>query len=195
LRAGCFQSLVDVQCFDLEAVQSIRTDARHREVSAAHYASPAAKSAAVNSLDVVLLGATEIDTAFNVNVHTDSQGVIMGGSGGHSDTAAGAKLAMIVAPLIRARLPIITEKVLCTTTPGSTIDVLVTQRGIAVNPARAELCARLREAGLPVQDIHDLYKTAIAATGKPRAIKRSERVVADVIYRDGTRIDQIFQVE
>ena len=63
----------------------------------------------------------------------------MGGSGGHSDTAAGAKLAMIIAPLFRARLPIVTERVRCISTPGRDVDVLVTQRGVAVNPRRAEL--------------------------------------------------------
>ena len=119
LRAGCFESLMDVQCFDLAAVESIRTDPRHQEISAMHYASPASKSAVVDSLDVVILGATEVDTDFNVNVHTDSNGFIMGGSGGHSDTAAGAKLAMIIAPLFRARLPIVTEHVHCVSTPGS----------------------------------------------------------------------------
>ena len=98
LRAGCFRNLMDVQCFDLDAVESIRSDPRHQEISAMHYASPTSRSAVVDSLDVVILGATEIDTDFNVNVHTDSNGYIMGGSGGHSDTAAGAKLSMIIAP-------------------------------------------------------------------------------------------------
>ena len=156
LRAGCFQSLLDVQCFDLDAVESIRTDPRHMEISAMRYASPSARSAAVDSLDVVILGATEIDTDFNVNVHTDSNGYIMGGSGGHSDTAAGAKLSMIIAPMFRARLPIVTDRVTCISTPGKDIDVLVTQGGIAVNPAKAELRDRLVAAGLPVVDIHQL---------------------------------------
>jgi len=194
LESGCFQALMDVQCFDLVAVESLRKNPHHREVTAAHYASPTAKSAVVNSLDVVILGATEIDTDFNVNVHTDSNGIIIGGSGGHSDTAAGAKISMIIAPLARARLPIISEKVLCTTTPGRTVDVLVTQRGIAVNPLRPELSDRLKEAGLAVMDIHDLYKKAIDTTGQPKQIARNGRVVADVIYRDGTLIDQIHQV-
>ena len=102
LQAGCFRSLMDVQCFDLKAVESIKNDPRHQEISSFHYASPSHKSAVVDSLDVVILGATEIDTDFNVNVHTDSNGYIMGGSGGHSDTAAGAKLSMIIAPMFRA---------------------------------------------------------------------------------------------
>ena len=81
----------DVQCFDLKAIESIRENPKHQEISAMRYASPAAKSAAVDSLDVVILGATQVDVNFNVNVHTDSNGYIMGGSGGHSDTAAGSK--------------------------------------------------------------------------------------------------------
>ncbi len=195
LNAGCFQKLLDVQCFDLKAVESIRTNPNHSEVSAMHYASPDAKSAAVDSLDVVLLGATEVDLGFNVNVHTDSSGSIMGGSGGHSDTAAGAKLAMIIAPLSRARLPIVRDRVQCISTPGSTIDVLVTQRGVAVNPARPELKKALEDARLPVCSIEELKARAEAICGTPRAVRHGKKVVADVIYRDGTVIDQLYNVE
>ena len=195
LNAGCFQKLLDVQCFDLKAVESIRQNPNHSEVSAMHYASPNAKSAAVDSLDVVLLGATEVDLGFNVNVHTDSSGSIMGGSGGHSDTAAGAKLAMIIAPLSRARLPIVRDRVQCISTPGSTIDVLVTQRGVAVNPARPELKKALEDARLPVCSIEELKARAEAICGTPRAVRHGKKVVADVIYRDGTVIDQLYNVE
>ena len=195
LNAGCFQKLLDVQCFDLKAVESIRQNPNHSEVSAMHYASPDAKSAAVDSLDVVLLGATEVDLGFNVNVHTESSGSIMGGSGGHSDTAAGAKLAMIIAPLSRARLPIVRDRVQCISTPGSTIDVLVTQRGVAVNPARPELKKALEDARLPVCSIEELKARAEAICGTPRAVRHGKKVVADVIYRDGTVIDQLYNVE
>ena len=195
LNAGCFQKLLDVQCFDLKAVESIRTNPNHSEVSAMHYASPNAKSAAVDSLDVVLLGATEVDLGFNVNVHTDSNGSIMGGSGGHSDTAAGAKLAMIIAPLSRARLPIVTDKVQCISTPGKTIDVLVTQRGVAVNPNQTELKRALQAAKLPVCDIEELKARAEAICGAPKAVRHGNKVVANVIYRDGTVIDQLYNVE
>ena len=195
LNAGCFQKLLDVQCFDLKAVESIRTNPNHSEVSAMHYASPNAKSAAVDSLDVVLLGATEVDLNFNVNVHTDSNGSIMGGSGGHSDTAAGAKLAMIIAPLSRARLPIVTDKVQCISTPGKTIDVLVTQRGVAVNPNQAELKRALQAAKLPVCDMEELKARAEAICGAPKAVRHGNKVVANVIYRDGTVIDQLYNVE
>lgn len=191
LEAGCFEALMDVQCFDLRAVQSIRDNPRHREVTASHYASPTAKSAIVDNLDVVILGATQIDTDFNVNVHTDSNGFIMGGSGGHSDTAAGAKLTMIVAPLTRARLSIVVDKVLCVSTPGNTVDVLVTQRGIAVNPKRIDLKENLLASGLPVVDIHELKRMAEKITGVPKEVKLGSKTVANVIYRDGTVIDTI----
>lgn len=191
LNAGCFKSLMDVQCFDLKAVESIRSNPAHQEISAMQYASPAAASAVVDQLDVVILGATEIDTDFNVNVHTDSNGYIMGGSGGHSDTAAGSKLSMIIAPLFRARLPIITDRAGTISTPGRDIDVLVTQRGIAVNPKNRELALRLKDAGLPIVDIHELKQIAERITGKPNAISHDGRTVANVVYRDGSVIDTI----
>ncbi len=194
LNAGCFKSLMDVQCFDLKAVESIRTNPNHHEISAMHYASPAAASAVVDKLDVVILGATEIDTQFNVNVHTDSSGYIMGGSGGHSDTAAGAKLAMIIAPLFRARLPIVTDHVSCISTPGRDIDVLVTQRGVAVNPKNQELLLRLKDAGLPVTEMEALKHTAEKITGVPKKAAANGRPVANVIWRDGTQIDTIRSV-
>ena len=194
LRSGCFRNLMDVQCFDLEAVESLRTDPRHQEISAMQYASPSSRSAVVDSLDVVILGATEIDTDFNVNVHTDSNGYIMGGSGGHSDTAAGAKLSMIIAPMFRARLPIVTDRVTCISTPGKDIDVLVTQGGIAVNPAKAELRDRLVEAGLPVVDIHQLKEKTEQITGAPQKLPKGDRVVAEVISRYGQVQDHIYNI-
>ena len=195
LNEGYFRRLLDVQCFDLKAVASLRDNPNHCEISAMRYASPAAKSAAVDSLDVVILGATEIDTDFNVNVHTDSNGYIMGGSGGHSDTAAGAKLTMIVAPLYRARLPIVTDRVTTVSTPGSTVDVLVTQRGIAVNPQRKALENDLKAAGLPVVPIEELKAAAERVTGKPKPLARGKRVVGEVEYRDGRVIDRIYSVD
>lgn len=193
LNEGCFKALIDVQCFDLDAVESIKNNPNHMEVSASQYAG--VNGSAVNSLDVVLLGATQVDLDFNVNVHTDSNGYIMGGSGGHADTAAGSKLAIIIAPLVRARLPLIVDRVTCITTPGSTVDVVVTQRGIAVNPNRPELKEKLVKAGLPVVEIDELKAIAEKITGVPKPIKLDEdRVVAKVLYRDGTVIDTIKKV-
>lgn len=192
LRAGCFEELRDVQCFDLKAVESIRTDPRHHEIGAFEYASPANGHAWVNSLDAVILGATEIDTDFNVNVHTNSSGTIMGGSGGHSDTAAGAKLAMVIAPLFRARQPIITERVSCVSTHGRDIDVFVTQYGIAVNPKNEELRDRLIRAHLPIVSIEELKAKAESLCGVPKALEHGDKVAAKVIGRGGEVQDLIY---
>ncbi len=194
LNAGCFRNLMDVQCFDLAAVESIKNNPAHKEISAMQYASPNSKSAVVDSLDVVILGATEIDTDFNVNVHTDSNGYIMGGSGGHSDTAAGSKLSMIIAPMFRARMPIVTDRVTCISTPGKDIDVLVTQGGIAVNPKNIDLKERLVKAGLPIVDILELKEKTERITGKPQKIQRGDKVVAEVIGRNGGILDKIYNV-
>lgn len=101
------------------------------------------------------------------------------------------KLAIVVAPLIRARLPLIVDQVLCKSTPGDTIDVIVTQRGIAVNPKRKELKEKLIKAGLPVKEITELKEIAEKITGVPKKVELGNRVVANVLYRDGTLLDTI----
>ena len=58
----------------------------HHETDLSEYANPANKGAYVNKLDFVVLSALEIDTDFNVNVITGSDGVLRGAPGGHPDT-------------------------------------------------------------------------------------------------------------
>ena len=194
-QEGLFTDLLDVQCFDREAVRSLSANPRHQEISAARYASPASKSALVDHLDIVILGATQMDTDFNVNVHTDSHGMIMGGSGGHSDTAAGSKLSVIVAPLMRARLPLIVDRVGTLSTPGKDVDLLVTQFGMACNPAKPLLKAALKEAGLPLVSIHALKEKAESITGSPAPVRPQGRPVGRVIGRDGDLLDVIRALE
>jgi len=195
LRMGLFQTLFDVQCFDLDAINSMKENPSHQRMSASLYGNPHCKGAIVNNLDVVILGATEIDTQFNVNVTTASNGMIMGGSGGHSDTAAGAKLTIIVTNLIKARLPIVKECVTTITTPGESVDVVVTERGIAVNPKHSELIEKLKKVGLPLYTIEALKDMAYALSGKPEEIAFEEKVVGIVEYRDGSVIDVIYPMK
>ncbi|NLJ64500.1 MAG: citrate lyase subunit alpha [Christensenellaceae bacterium] len=195
LNEGYFEALQDVQCFDLLAVSSIMDNPRHVEISATEYASPLSKSRATSSLDVVVLGATQMDTDFNVNVHTDSSGIITGGSGGHSDTAEDSKLSIIVAPLFRARLPLIVDKVQCISTPGKHIDALVTQRGIAINPIRQDLIDTIKDAKLPIIPIEELKNLTEKYTGVPDRITLSKKCIAEVENRHGKIIDCIFAVE
>jgi len=195
LEEGLFQTLFDVQCFDLRAVESIGRNSGHLEISADMYANPFNGGAVVNQLDCVILGATEIDVNFNVNVNTESNGLLLHNTGGHSDTAAGAKLSIITAPSIRGRLPIVRDEVTTVTTPGETIDVIITERGIAVNEKHADLRQELLKRKLPVKDIRQLQEEIYSVTGKPRPLEFSDDVVALIEYRDGTIIDAVRKIK
>lgn len=192
---GLFGSIFDVQCFDLKAVDSYRNNKAHQGMSASMYGNPHNKGAVVNQLDVMILGATEIDRNYNVNVTTGSSGVIMGGSGGHSDTAAGSKLSIVVTQLVKGRLPIIVDDVTTITTPGESIDVVVTERGVAVNPLREDLIFKLNEAGIQTMTIDNLKRIAEEMTGVPEKIQTDDKIVAVVEYRDGTVIDVVRKVK
>jgi citrate lyase subunit alpha/citrate CoA-transferase len=195
LEEGLFQALLDVQCFDLRAVESIRRNRNHVEIGADAYANPFNAGAVVNQLDCVILGATEVDVDFNVNVNTESNGWLLHNTGGHSDTAAGAGLAVIVAPSIRGRLPIVKDQVTTVTTPGETVDVVVTERGIAVNDRHPELKAELLRRKAPVKDIRELQREIYAVTGAPRPLAFEDDVVAVIEYRDGSIIDTVRRVQ
>lgn len=191
---GLIGRLLDVQSFDLVAANSLRDNRFHRQIDANYYANPYRRGAVVNALDVVVLSALEVDTSFNVNVLTGSDGVIRGAIGGHPDTAAGAALTVVVCPLLRGRIPCVVDHVGTLVTPGMTVDVLVTDQGIAVNPLRSEVRARLEAAHLPIVDIDTLCRTAESLTGRPDPIRFTDRVVGLVTYRDGSVIDVIRQV-
>lgn len=192
---GLIRKLLDVQSFDSHAAQSLARNPNHIEISANQYANWGSKGASVDRLDVVVLSALEIDTQFNVNVLTGSDGVLRGASGGHCDTAIASALSIIVAPLVRGRIPTLVDNVLTCITPGSSVDILVTDHGIAVNPARPELAERLLEAGIKVVSIEWLRERARLLTGEPQPIEFTDRVVAVVRYRDGSVIDVVHQVK
>lgn len=191
LEEGLINHIYDVQGFDLNAVDSIAANERHHEIDASHYANPHNKGCAANDLDIVVLSALEIDTAFNVNVMTGSDGVLRGASGGHSDTAACAKMTVIVTPLTRGRIPCVVEKVNTIITPGETVDVVITDLGAAVNPNRPELRAQIEAAGVPVYTIEALKEKAYSIVGTPDDIQYEDDVIAIIEYRDGSVIDVV----
>ena len=199
LDEGLFRNIYDVQCFDLKAVDSYRRDPRHLAMSASLYANPHSRGPLVERLDVMLLGAAEVDLDFNVNVTTGSDGVILGGSGGHADTAAGAQLAIVTTRLTAGVGPKIVDRVHCLTTPGATVDAVVTEAGVAVNPARPDLRDHLVHAGIDVAPIEVLRQRAkdLARDFEPvpdTVGSGPGRIVAVVEYRDGRVTDVIRQV-
>jgi citrate lyase subunit alpha/citrate CoA-transferase len=149
----------------------------------------------VDKLDVVILSALEIDTKFNVNVMSGSDGVIRGAIGGHQD-AAKAKLTIISAPLVRGRIATVVPDVTTVVTPGDSIDVLVTEVGIAINPKRQDLIDALSHIpGVPVYTIEQMQQMAEKIVGKPKALEFTDRTVAMIEYRDGSLIDVVKEVK
>lgn len=195
MDAGLVRKIVDAQVFDSAAIEHIKTNPNHVEISTSEYANPMNKGAYVNKLDFVILGALEVDVDFNVNVVTGSDGIVRGAPGGHPDTAAGSKCSIIVAPLIRGRIPTVCDHVLTVTTPGEAIDVVVTDYGIAINPLRQDLIEAYKDSDLPIVTIEELRDTAYRIAGKPDDVEFEDKVVAIVESRDGTILDVIRKIK
>lgn len=194
LNEGLVEKIIDVQDFDHPSALSLGTNTEHYEIDADMYASPLSKGAVINQLDTAILSALEIDTDFNVNVITGSDGVIRGASGGHSDTAMACKMSMVIAPIVRGRIPTIVEKVNTVVTPGDSVDVVVTEVGIAVNPKRQDLIDAFKKLDVPQFTIEELKNKAYAIVGTPDAIHYGDQVVALIEYRDGSIIDVVKNV-
>ncbi len=193
LRKGLVKYILDGQSFDLVGVESLRDDPRHIETNPFVSYNYHTKGCFASMVKVAVLGATEVDLDFNVNVNTHSDGWLLHGIGGFTD-AADAHITIITAPLVRSRLPIIVERVTTVTAPGEMIDVVVTERGIAINPRREDLLDSLKNSKLPIVPIQELYRMARDLTGEPEKPTFTDRIVALIEFRDGTVIDVVRQL-
>ena len=195
LDNGMVRVLLDTQDFDLDAVQNVKNPNHHR-ISAGAYANPMNKGAFVNKLDYVILAALEVDTHFNCNVVVGSDGVITGAQGGHPDTAQGAKCTIVIAPLLQGRIPAICTDVTTVTTPGESVDIVVTDYGVAVNPARPDLLKALQAADcVPLKTIKELRDIAYSIVGEPEKVQFGDRVIGIIEARDGTIMDVVREVK
>ena len=192
---GLIDRLIDVQSFDRVAAESLKNDPMHKEVSANEYASADEPGSATHYLDIVILSALEVDCHFNVNVLVGSDGIIRGAIGGHPDTAADSALSIIVCPLLRGRIPCIVDEVTTLITPGDTVDVVVTEYGIAVNPKRPEVAERLKAAGLKITTLEALKERALKTIGNPAPLPFGDKVVGVVMNRDGSVMDVIKNIK
>ncbi len=193
LRRGLTKYILDGQSFDLVGVESLRDDPRHIETNPFVSYNYHTKGCFASMVTVSVLGATEVDLNFNVNVNTHSDGWLLHGIGGFTD-AADAQFTIITAPLVRSRLPIIVDEVTTVTAPGEMIDAVVTERGIAINPRRQDILDRLRHTDLPIVPIEKLYKIAHDLSGEPEKPEFTDRIVALIEFRDGTVIDVVRQL-
>jgi len=194
LENGQVDALLDTQDFDLDAVESV-INPKHFRISAGEYADPFNKGAVVNKLDFVILAALEVDVNFNCNVVVGSDGMITGAQGGHPDTAAGAKCTIVITPLLQGRIPAVCTDVTTVTTPGESIDVVITDYGIAINPKRQDLIHCMKHVDLPFKTIEELRDIAYSITGKPEKVQFDDKVVGIIESRDGTVMDVVRKIK
>jgi citrate lyase subunit alpha/citrate CoA-transferase len=136
-----------------------------------------------------------VDLDFNVNVVTHSDGMLLHGIGGHQDVASGADTTIITVPLVRGRRRItpIVNRVTTVSTPGETVDVVVTDRGIAINPRRHDLIEHYRHSKLPIVKIDELHHIALEEANTLPPLATTDRIIAVVENRDGTVLDVVRQ--
>ena len=195
LNEGLVGCLLDTQDFDMDAVKSV-VHPNHHKISAGAYANPFNKGAYVNKLDYVILAALEVDVNFNVNVVVGSDGMITGAQGGHPDAAMGAKCTIVIAPLLQGRIPAICTEVTTVTTPGESVDIVVPDYGVAVNPRRPDLLEALKGVdSIPLYTIEELRDMAYEIVGEPEKVQFGDRIVGIIEARDGTVMDVVRQVK
>ena len=193
LEEGLIDYILDGQTFDLDGVRSMRDDPRHVWTSPFTSYNYHGKGNFAPLVDVAILGATEVDVNFNANVVTHSDGYLLHGIGGWQNCLF-SKTVILPLPLMRDRVPVIIDEVTTLCGPGELIDVIVTERGIAINPLRKDLIEAVKDSGLPLKPIKELKEEAERICGKPRKSKLDEKVIAAIKWVDGTVIDVVRKV-
>ena len=193
LEEGLVDYILDGQTFDLEGIRSLAENPGHVWTSPFTSYNYHGKGNFASLVDVVILGATEVDLEFNANVVTHSDGYLLHGIGGWQNCLF-SKTVILPVPLFRDRVPVIREKVTTLCGPGQLIDVVVTERGIAINPLRSDLIESVKNSGLPVRTLAELKAEADRICGIPEPPALEDRVVAAIKWVDGTVIDVVRQV-
>jgi len=196
LEEGLTDYILDGQTFDLEGVRSMRENPNHVNTSPFTSYNFSGKGNFASIIDAAVLGATEVDVNFNANVVTHSDGFLLHGIGGWQNCLYG-KCTILAIPTFRDRIPVIVDAVTTVCGPGELIDVIITERGIAINPLRKDLLEAVKNSNLPYKTIEELKEEVDLICGgepvKPKVNK--EKVVAVVKWVDGTVIDSVFAVE
>jgi citrate lyase subunit alpha / citrate CoA-transferase len=194
LQEGLTEYILDGQTFDLDAVRSIASDPRHIATSPFTSYNFHGKGFFNTMVDAVVLGATEVDVNFNANVVTHSDGRLLHGIGGWQNCLF-AGCTVLAVPSFRDRIPVIVDEVTTLTGPGELIDVIATERGIAINPRRQDLIRAVKGSDLPIRPIEEIKKEVEKICGgKPDRPERVDRPVAVVKWVDGTVLDTVWQV-
>jgi citrate lyase subunit alpha / citrate CoA-transferase len=194
LEEGLTDYILDGQTFDLDGVRSIANNPRHIATSPFTSYNYHGKGNFASLVDAVVLGATEVDLNFNANVVTHSDGRLLHGIGGWQNCLA-AGCTILAVPSFRDRIPTIVDEVTSLCGPGELIDVVVTERGIAINPLRQDLIDAVKGSKLPIRSLQEI-KTEVERIcgGKPQRPQLGDRAVTIIKWIDGTVLDSVWQV-
>ncbi|MFH0882534.1 MAG: citrate lyase subunit alpha [bacterium] len=194
LEQGLTDYILDGQTFDLDGVRSTRENPGHVNTSPFTSYNYHGKGNFASMLDAVVLGATEVDLNFNANVVTHSDGRLLHGIGGWQNCLT-SKCTILPIPSLRDRVPVIVDEVTTLVGPGELIDVIVTERGIAINPRREDLIKATKKSGLPIKPIEQIKEEVERLTGgQPRKPHFVDKDIAVIKWVDGTVLDTVKQV-
>ncbi len=195
LEEGLTDYILDGQTFDLDGVRSMRDNPKHVMTSPFTSYNYHGKGNFASIVDAAVLGATEADLNFNANVVSHSDGYLLHGIGGWQNCLF-SKCTILAVPSFRERIPVIVDEVTTLCGPGELIDVIVTERGIAINPRRKDLLGAVKESSLPIRSLKEIqkevYKICGGAPDKPNVDKN--KIVAIVKWVDGTVLDSVFKI-
>ncbi|NOX66771.1 MAG: citrate lyase subunit alpha, partial [Chlorobi bacterium] len=178
LEEGLTDYILDGQTFDLEGVRSMRENINHINTSPFTSYNFHGKGNFASMLDAVVLGA---DINFNANVVTHSDGYLLHGIGGWQNCMFG-KTVILAIPSFRDRIPVIVDEVTTLVAPGELVDVIVTERGIAINPRRKDLLKAIKGSDLPIKPIKQIYNEVNdICGGKPAKPKLDKDKVVAII--------------
>ncbi|MDK9700268.1 MAG: citrate lyase subunit alpha [bacterium] len=193
LEMGLTDYILDGQTFDLDGVRSMRENPGHVNTSPFTSYNWHGKGNFASLIDVVVLGATEVDLNFNANVVTHSDGQMLHGIGGWQNCLF-SKCTILPIPAFRDRIPVIVDRVTTLCGPGELIDVIITERGIAINPLRQDLIDATKNSGLPLRTIASLKEEIDdLCGGAPAKPEITNDAIGVVKWVDGTIIDTIFR--
>ncbi len=194
LEDGLTDYILDGQTFDLEGIRSMRENPSHVWTSPFTSYNYHGKGCFATFVDVVVLGATEVDVDFNANVVTHSDGKLLHGMGGWQNCLS-SRCTILPIPSFRDRIPVIVDKVTTLCGPGELIDVIITERGIAINPNREDLLEAVRGTDLPIRRIEELKSEVEQICGGKAELPRFEDVpVAVIKWVDGTVLDTVYKL-
>lgn len=196
--------LLDGQAFSREGIISARTR-RDRHILTNPFTSycEIGKGNTSTMVDAAIMGATEIDLNFGINIATGYDGIIRAGLGGGPDSYR-AKTTIIGLMSEQKGMPTIVDEVYTLCAPSELIDVVITNIGeeiaIAINSNSErgrELLEITEKTDLPIYSLEEIKDRVEKLIGKiPERAKPTDQAVGGIRHsQDDSVLDMIWMPE